>query len=545
LNRIERVVLRTGLAGLLVTALALAASNTLVHPGGKPQYCGHDEQMDRFMRQEAAPSRPELSGNELTKTSTHFRVHYTLSGEDSCTAAHADTVKVAAETSWARASALGWQMPPSDGGRGGGSGLYDIYIRKLVGYSGVCIEDSEYTETYPDGYTSWVEVENDFSSWPYVRSLVAHEFSHSNQKAYSQFENDPARYFYENTSTLMQHIIFSDVDQLPDWLGSSPSHLKTPHWGIFTRSGTYHYSGALWAWMLSNYYDDVMPRALIRSWTIMGGHAGEHTRYDTDSVLRRYYDSDLKKAIGHYAVWRFFTAGRDDGRHFDDGETYPLVTILRSHSSYPASGDEGSTPPSVPGGCNFIRLTGFGTNDVTVSFDGQNGYNWACYLVGLRGGSSYEYKLVLNANEAGSITIPGAEFDTIAIIPVEIYWADTAAGRTYTYNVSLSYYASAGVAERPLPVDFAIRTSTNPVRAPVTFNLPRAADAVFRIRSLTGACVRVYDRPSADLIWDGRDGRGKQVPSGTYICELEAGDHVARKKLVLSSRAPGNGWLGR
>ena len=112
--------------------------------------------------------------------------------------------------------------------------------------------------------------------------------------------------------------------------------------------------------------------------------------------MGRYYSSGLRKAIGHYAVWRFFTAGRDDGRHFDEGDGYPLVTILRSHSTYPASGDEGSTPPSVPGGCNFIRLTGFGTNDVTVSFDGQNGYNWACYLVGLRGGSSYEYKLVLN-----------------------------------------------------------------------------------------------------------------------------------------------------
>jgi len=540
MNRIEKAVMRTGLAGLLVTALALAASNAPVFPGRKPQYCGHDEQMDRFMRREAAPARPTLSGTELIKASPHFRVHYTLSGEDSTTAAYAETAKVAAETSWARASALGWQMPPSDGGRGGGSGLYDIYIRRLVGYAGVCVEDSAYTALYPDGYTSWVEIENDFSSWPWLRSLVAHEFSHSNQKAYSQFENDPARYFYENTSTLMQHIIFSDVDQLPDWLESSPSHLKTPHWGIFTRSGTYHYSGGLWAWMLCNYYDAVMPRALIRAWTIMGGHAGERTRYDTDSVLRRYYDSDLKKAIGHYAVWRFFTDTRDDGRHFGEGEDYPLVTILRSHSSYPASGNQGSTGPSVPGGCNFIRLTGFGTSNVTVSFDGQNGYNWACYLVGLRGGSSHEYKMVLNANEAGSITIPGKEFDTIAIIPVEIHWADTAAGRTYTYNVALSYYAPSGVAERPLPVEFAVRTRANPAQAPVTFDLPHAGNAVFRIRSLTGACVRVYARPPTVLTWDGRDGRGNQLPSGTYFCELEAGDQVVRKKLVLSSRAPGN-----
>jgi hypothetical protein len=415
----------------------------------------------------------------------------------------------------------------------------------LVGYSGVCVEDSAYTGIYPDGYTSWVEIENDFSSWPWLRSLVAHEFSHSNQKAYSQFENDPARYFYENTSTLMQHIIFSDVDQLPDWLASSPSHLTTPWWGIFTRSGGYHYSGGLWAWMLSNYYDDVMPRALQRMWTIMGQHVGSHTRYDTDSVLRRYYDSDLKKAIGHYAIWRYFTDTRDDGRHFDDGETYPLGTILRTHSTYPASGNQGSEAPSVPGGCNFIRLTSFGTSNVTISFDGQNGYNWACYLLGLRGSTSYEYKMVLDANEAGSISIPGREFDNIVIIPVEVHWADTATTRTYTYNVSLGDDTPTGVAERPLPVDFAIHTTTNPTRAPVTFMLPRATDAVFRIRSITGVCLRVYNRPSAVVVWDGRDGRGGQVPAGTYICELETKDLVVRKQLVLSARTPGKGLVGR
>ena len=149
MNHIKGAVLRTGLAGLLVASFALAASNVSVSRPNKPQYCGHDELMDRSMPMDAAPPRPELSGNELTISSTHFRVHYTLSGDDSTTAAYAESAKVAAETSWARASALGWQMPPSDGSRGGGSGLYDIYIRKLVGYSGVCVGDSSNTGTYP------------------------------------------------------------------------------------------------------------------------------------------------------------------------------------------------------------------------------------------------------------------------------------------------------------------------------------------------------------------------------------------------------------
>jgi hypothetical protein len=82
MNPIETAVLRTGLAGLLATALALAATNTSARRPNKPQYCGHDEQMDRFMKRQAAPPRPDLSGTELTKTSTHFRVHYTLSGDD-------------------------------------------------------------------------------------------------------------------------------------------------------------------------------------------------------------------------------------------------------------------------------------------------------------------------------------------------------------------------------------------------------------------------------------------------------------------------------
>jgi hypothetical protein len=524
-----------GLLGLLVLSAGLRAATTSPLPSAKLPYCAHDEQMERFLRGEKF-ARPTMSGAESIRTGTNITVHWTPSGADACTRAYAESARVAAETSWVRNGRFGFLRPPPDGANGGDA-KYDIYVKdpNYFGASGVCVEESPYTTDYPDGYTSYVLIENTFSNWPWLRSLVAHEFSHGCQKRYSQFENDPMRYFYENTSTLMQHLVFADYDQLPGWLGIDTSHAHLTHWGIFTRYGGYHYSGGLWAWFLCNYYDDVLPRTVIRTWDICGNHAGANTRYDTDSTLRRYYSSNLEAAIGHYAVWRYFIgAVRDDGRHFDDGETYPAVSILRSHSVYPTgTQNQGTRGPSVPGGCQFIRLGGFGSSLVNITFNGQDGYKFACYVIGRRGTTSHEYKIFLDGNNDGSITIPGAEYDSIVLIPVTVHWSDTAYNRTYTYSVSLADDGADAALGVATPLDFTISAATSPGRAPIHFELPQAAGVVFRVRSSTGACLRTFANPGATLIWDGCDRQGRRVPAGAYFCELATDDQVVRKKLVL------------
>jgi hypothetical protein len=72
-------------------------------------------------------ARPNLSGPELIISKPHIVVHYTLEGDDSTTAAYAESVAVYAETSWVRTERFGWYMPAPDGNDGGDS-LFDFYI---------------------------------------------------------------------------------------------------------------------------------------------------------------------------------------------------------------------------------------------------------------------------------------------------------------------------------------------------------------------------------------------------------------------------------
>jgi flagellar hook assembly protein FlgD len=72
----------------------------------------------------------------------------------------------------------------------------------------------------------------------------------------------------------------------------------------------------------------------------------------------------------------------------------------------------------------------------------------------------------------------------------------------------------------------------------IRFELPRSSRARLRVYDTLGRAVRVLvdsELPAAIhvLEWDGRDDRGRDVASGTYDCQLEAGGQRLTKKLQL------------
>ncbi len=535
----KKIIYLSGLLMILVWCQILFAN---IQPQTNTKiFCGHDIEMDRFAKG-LRPARPWSGIGPKRINSTHFRIHFDTTGTHATTRAYAESTSVYAETSWARASRLGWLMPPPDNVRGGDS-RYDIYIINLTSYAGVCIEDSVYTNPYPDGYSSWVEIERTFSSWNWLRLLVAHEFHHSNQKRYSQFEDDPQRYFYENTSVYMEHIIFPDTNSLPGLLQQNPSHLTTPHWAITVRSSPYHYSGGLWSWFLQDYYDATLCRPMIRIWNLCGLHAGSHTRQDTDSVLRVYYDSDFQTAVGHYAVWRYYTDYRDDGQHFSEGSTYPLVTILRTHNTYPASGNQGTSEPSGPGGCNFIRFTNLGDNRITLYFNGLNGYEWAAYVIGRTGNWSMEFKIPLEpGQDTGRITIPGWDFSEIVLVPVVTQWTGTSNDLTYSYSVTQSPHLDrpaddiTSKEERILFPMLLIKPNPFNSQTTISYWLPKESDkSSLEIYDVSGKLVTSHQPQITNncFVWDGRDMNEREVKNGIYFCSLKSDNKIINKRITV------------
>jgi flagellar hook assembly protein FlgD len=98
----------------------------------------------------------------------------------------------------------------------------------------------------------------------------------------------------------------------------------------------------------------------------------------------------------------------------------------------------------------------------------------------------------------------------------------------------------------PLPAadaaDFALHPPVpNPFtgRTALVVSVPAAVPLSIRVHSVTGRVVRELQRGSTyaaglhEIVWDGRDDRGRVVASGVYYCVLEAGRFRQTRAMLL------------
>ena len=480
-------------------------------------------------------ARPTLSGPESLITKPHIVVHYTLEGEDSTTTAYAESIAVYAETSWVRVERIGWAMPAPDGTEGGDS-RFDFYIECTanIGYPGLTWPDDPYTDPYTDGYTAYTEITSEITNFNTLMALTAHEFHHGAQKRYSAWE---AMWWYENTSVCMEDIIFEHVNNLPGWLwGSNPSPLLDPYCAISEDQGAYEYAAGLWGHFIDEYYGMA---ALLSIWDRCGHHSGNHSIADMNWQLENYFDSDLEKAVSHYAIWRYFCGARDIEDHFAEGGTYPSANILRSHSTYPATGDQGSEPLDGPGGCNFIEFADFSDNRLDIFFSGESGFSWEAYVLGFNIYDSfyYEYKIPLDTvQDTGRVEVPCWDYSKIILVPINTTWETSAYNLDFSYDVALLTDFT-DIEEKQNLNSFDIQFCQNPARLPVEIILTIPLD-IERISlvifDIIGREVRRFDNINNKcVIWDGDDNKGDLVRNGLYFCVLQNSDQQKCKKLLL------------
>jgi len=428
MTRTHPIPARAGIVALALLAVGLAAGIPAPRQGLRVPECGVPQLPPA--RTDYRIPRPTLSGTEALRTKTHVKVHYTTSGSDATTLAYAESVAVFAESCWARGARAGWINPPGDYGVGGDN-LFDIYCRYSgnLGAYGVSVYDTVNATYYPDGWCSWVEVCTDSVQQPFPRygrlkALVAHEFHHSVQQAYTE-EEEPKWAFYENTSVWIEDVLWPGHGTLY-WRNSrTTSYTDNPltrtYYSTNSISSTYEYPGGLWPLFLTEYFSSTNVRKIFE---LCGNHTGNHILKDIDSVLVRDFGVDLQTAYGHYAVWRYFTGTRDDGMHYGRAEECTTSYVLRTHSTYPVSNNEGTWDPYGPGGMDMISFTTNGSQDLTLTFNGQNSYTWRAYVLATRSGVTYEQRIMLDANGDGSITIPDWMVTSAVLIPVVVHWTD-------------------------------------------------------------------------------------------------------------------------
>lgn len=225
---------------------------------------------------------------------------------------------------------LGYAVPPSDNGAGGGN-EYDIYIVQQVlnpGIAyGVTIPESPTGEN-PRTWTTFIKIHNDFQfvspdsnmGLPALRVTLAHEFHHAIQVGrYGLWDNHI--YFYEITSTWIEDVVYTNVN---DYLQYLPAHFNRPAepFTKFDIAGSIQYARCLWG----HYVAKRFGRDVMR-------HAWENIVSDVplqgmDNALAGV-QSSFRLAFPEWVLWNYFTGSRADSiQYYPEGATYPTITQI-------------------------------------------------------------------------------------------------------------------------------------------------------------------------------------------------------------------------
>ena len=173
-------------------------------------------------------ARIELSGTATTYDTDHFRIHYTLEGDDATTMEYVEMVAATMETVRdVQINQLGWPAPPDDG-IAGGDARYDVYLLELMdkleggdlgmAYSEFPAGDNPNTPTIESSAApSYILLDNDYEEatldehetpLTVMQATAAHEFHHAIQYGYDYSEDH--RWYFEATAVWMETVTFPE-----------------------------------------------------------------------------------------------------------------------------------------------------------------------------------------------------------------------------------------------------------------------------------------------------------------------------------------------
>ncbi|MBM4178271.1 MAG: hypothetical protein FJ211_02930 [Ignavibacteria bacterium] len=263
---------RCARAGILLGALFFFRTVAICGNDEPANRCGFTERADRNRIQrgksiEILGSRPPLPLH-TESSDGKFRVHYAVVGPDAVDTIdrdangspdYVDECLRALQRSWKlEIDTLGYAPPPGDDTTGGSRAI-DVYLHDLgrEGYYGITNLDRLLALTPSERYTTWVEIDNNFSptdsTWSgkqsystfgvdALRVTCAHELHHVIQNG-SYGYNGQQRMFYELSSTWMEMRAYPEVR---DWAVWTSFLLTRPELWPFSKSNALN--GYCWGW---------------------------------------------------------------------------------------------------------------------------------------------------------------------------------------------------------------------------------------------------------------------------------------------------------
>lgn len=418
---------------------------------------------------------------------------------------------------------LGYPPPPPDG-NAGGDDKYDIYIVSMNDY-GSTYPDSEISST--PTYTSYMEIADDYSGFNTdginaARVTVAHEFHHSIQIGNYIYRYDEDAYFYELTSTSMEHFVYPSIHDYYQYL---PSYFYETQ-NCFTQNGTnQEYALAIWNIFLKDKFGYGI---IKKQWELM-----PHMRAIkaiSNSLVD--YNTSFGTEFSNFGIWTFYTSYRSImGKYFEDAAGYPVVRPMSSIKFLSPLDIKGYTEPltntfisvdnpssssNVPSDSLMIIIT---NSDIAAGISAKNTSNY------------FEYNLYSSQNSGSALLTNNYYYSFNSDKPA--FWLTGALlnnqvvvnGKTGISNSNFVY---------PSPFSY---TNNYYLYIPVTYNSTGQAELyVYNV-----AMKRVYSgskgiNNSAGklvLVWNAMDSNNEKLATGVYIYVVKSGDKITKGKLVI------------
>jgi hypothetical protein len=301
---------------------------------------------------------PVLDGPSFTSSGGHFEIRYYTSGADAVSLTDlnnnaipdwVETVATTFENVYAYYGAQGYRLAPTTAGA-----PYVVRLKDLApqGFYGVTTSDQPISSAnYPNAYTSWMDVDNNFTEDIYhpltytpIQSLqitAAHEYHHAIQYGYNIFFDV---WYAEATSTWMEDELYDDVNQtynyIPAWFSNSSKSLD-----LAVGSDAVSIGAGYGRWILNRYLAEQHTPNMIRGvWEKLaplpspGGGADIPMVPVLESLLSSSYGTSLSNDYFGFTKrvymrdWSSHTIEIDPPSRF-----IPLYSPVATYSTYPVN----------------------------------------------------------------------------------------------------------------------------------------------------------------------------------------------------------------
>ncbi len=461
--------------------------------------------------------RPALQASLVTPGG-FFRVHYDTSGSDVPTYSLTDLATALDSAYNFEINYLGYPPPPSDNGAGGDN-RYDIYITNIGGLYGYTEVESEIGN---NTWTSFMVINCNYNSFftqgiNAARVTVAHEFHHSIQAGNYVYRYDLDEFFYELTSTSMEHFVYPSIK---DYLQYLPSYFKDTQNSISLNGTDQEYALAIWNIFQKDRFKSY--DIIKKEWELMP----QMRAMDAINNVLESYGTSFGAELNTFGVWMYYTNYRaHQGEYFEDASLYPLVKPVASldfsSTIFPIQMSTG------PASNSFINIVNNTTIDTLLTIITNSDVEGAVDSIT----SSFPFQFGLYTSPVeGSVRLSENYYATF---PTNQNWSTAEILNDSTLQVGQTIASPVSYA---FPSPFYYNKNSF-IYIPITPD--QTAEVQLNIYSISMKLVYSteekfgYFNSQKVVKWNARKTDNEKLPSGVYIYVAKSGNNVAKGKLVI------------